>query len=141
MGITGQLYRSMVLSGAAMLSDRKEEINAQEAEILRVADNHEITYYRLPAGSTVKVKQYVKTEEGFTITDEQPITFKDGTWVFPNTVDSAVLNVIMEPDFNFGNPERKMNILRMGLITTDDTGALPIYRYCHTLENGKVNAQ
>ncbi len=27
MGITGQLYRSMVLSGAAMLSDRKEEIN------------------------------------------------------------------------------------------------------------------
>ncbi len=27
MGITGQVYRSMVLSGAAMLSDRKEEIN------------------------------------------------------------------------------------------------------------------
>lgn len=27
MGITGQLYRSMVLSGAAMLSDKKEEIN------------------------------------------------------------------------------------------------------------------
>ena len=27
MGITGQLYRSMVMSGAAMLSDRKEEIN------------------------------------------------------------------------------------------------------------------
>ena len=27
MGITGQIYRSMVLSGAAMLSDRKEEIN------------------------------------------------------------------------------------------------------------------
>ena len=27
MGITGQLYRSMVISGAAMLSDRKEEIN------------------------------------------------------------------------------------------------------------------
>ena len=27
MGITGKVYRSMVLSGAAMLSDRKEEIN------------------------------------------------------------------------------------------------------------------
>ena len=27
MGITGQLYRAMAMSGAAMLSDRKEEIN------------------------------------------------------------------------------------------------------------------
>ena len=111
---------------------------AQEAEILRVADNHEIPYYRLPAGSTVKVKQYVKTEEGFTITQEQPITFQNGAWIFPNTVDSAVLNVIMEPDFNPGNPERKMTLLPMGLIAADETGALPLYRYCHTLENGKI---
>lgn len=111
---------------------------AREAEILRVADNHEITYYRLPAGSTVKLKQYVKTEDSFTVTEEQPVTFQNGAWVFPNTVDSAVLNVIMEPDFNPGNPERKMNILRMGLIAADEAGTLPIYRYCHTLENGKV---
>ena len=30
MGITGNLYRSMVLSGAAMLSDKKEEITSSD---------------------------------------------------------------------------------------------------------------
>jgi len=114
---------------------------AQEGEILRVAGNHAIDHYCLPAGSTVNLKQYVKTEEGFVLTEEQPITFASGALVFPNTVDSAVLNVIMEPDFNAANPERKMTLLRMGLVEADEAGALPLYRYCHTLENGKVNAQ
>ena len=110
----------------------------QEEEILRVADNHGIDHYRLTAGSTVNLKQYLKTEDGITLTEEKPVCFENGALVFPNTVDSAVLNVIMEPDFNPGNPERKMTLLRMGLIAADETGALPLYRYCHTLENGKV---
>ena len=96
---------------------------------------------RCPAviiGYSFSLKQYIKNDEGFTLTEEQIITFRTGGWVFPNTVDSAVLNVIMEPDFNYGNPERKMNILRMGLIAADEAGTLPIYRYCHTLEDGKV---
>ena len=114
---------------------------AQEAEILRVAGNHGIDHYRLPAGSTVNLKQYIKTEAGIALTEEQPITFEKGALVFPNTVDSAVLNVIMEPDFNAANPERKVTLLRMGLVKADEDGALPLYRYCHTLENGKVNAQ
>ena len=109
-----------------------------EAEILRVATIHGAEHYALPAGSTVSLKQYIKTEDGFDITQEQPVTLEEGAWVFPNTVDSAVLNVIMEPDFNPGNPERKMCLLRMGLIQADENGNLPLYRYCHTLENGKV---
>ena len=114
---------------------------ATEAEILRVATIHGAEPYTLPAGATLNLKQYIKTEDGFTITEEQPFTFEKGAWVFPNTVDSAVLNVIMEPDFNPGNPERKMCLLRMGLIKADENGNLPLYRYCHTLENGKVNLQ
>ena len=114
---------------------------AQEAEILRVAGNHGIDHYRLPAGSTVKLKQYIKTGEGFDLTGEQPISFQNGALVFPNTVDSAVLNVIMEPDFNPSNPSRKMTLLRMGLIEMDEAGMLPLYRYCHTLDNGKINIQ
>jgi len=114
---------------------------AQEAEILRVAGNHGIDHYRLPAGSTVCLKQYLKIGETVTLTEEQPFLFQNGALVFPNTVDSAVLNVIMEPDFNPGRPERKMTILRMGLVEADEAGALPIYRYCHTLENGKVRVQ
>jgi len=78
---------------------------------------------------------------GFTITEEQPITFENGALVFPNILDSVVLNVIMEPDFNPGNPERKMTLLRMGLIEADENGNLPLYRYCHTLKDGKVNAK
>lgn len=111
---------------------------AQEAEILRVAGSHLIDHYRLPAGSTVNLKQYITTEDGFTLTEECPVTFEDGALVFPNTVDSAVLNVIMEPDFNAANPDRKMTLLRMGLIEADDAGALPLYRYCHTLKDGGV---
>lgn len=112
-----------------------------EAEILRVATIHGAEPYKLPAGATVNLKRYIKTEEGFDITQEQPVTLEEGAWVFPNTVDSAVLNVIMEPDFNPGNPERKMCLLRMGLIEVDENGNLPLYRYCHTLEDGKVSAQ
>jgi len=114
---------------------------AWEAEILRVTGIHGAEHYALPAGSAVKLKQYVKAGDGITLTGEQPVTFQNGAWVFPNTVDSAVLNVIMEPDFNPGNPERKMTLLRMGLIEPDEAGALPLYRYCHTLENGKVSAE
>ena len=113
---------------------------AQEAEILRVAGNHAIDHYRLSAGSTVNLKQYMKTKGGIILTEEKPVAFEKGALVFPNTVDSAVLNVIMEPDFNAANPNRKMTILRMGLIEADEAGALPLYRYCHDLENGKVNA-
>ena len=114
---------------------------AQEAEILRVTGIHGAEHYALPAGSTVRVKQYVKTEDGFDITEEKTVTFENGAWVFPNTVDSAVLNVIMEPDFNPGNPERKMTLLRMGLIEVGEADRLSLYRYCHTLENGKVKEQ
>lgn len=114
---------------------------ATEAEIFRVAEIHGAEHYALPAGSTVNLKQYRKTKDGINLTEEQPVFFENGAVVFPNTVDSAVLNVIMEPDFNAANPERKMTLLRMGLIKADEAGMLPLYRYCHTLEDGKVNAK
>lgn len=47
----------------------------------------------------------------------------------------------MEPDFSPDKPDRKMTLLRMGLIEAGENGALPLYRYCHTLENGKVSPQ
>jgi len=111
---------------------------ASEAEILRVAGLHSLTWYELPAGSTVSLKQYLKNDEEFTMTQEQEFCFEQGAWVFPNTTDCAVLNVIMEPDFNPSKPEQKKTLYRMGFISPDDTGKLPLYRYCHTLENGKI---
>ena len=36
-------------------------------------------------------------------------------------------------------PDRKMTLLRMGLITVDAIGHLPLYRYCHDLKDGKIS--
>ena len=91
-----------------------------------MAGNYGIDHYRLSAGSIVNLKQYIKNEDGITLTEEQPVVFENGALVFPNTVDSAVLNVIMEPDFNPANPDRKMTLLRMGLIEADEAGVLPL---------------
>ena len=112
----------------------------QEGEILRVAGNHALEHYRLRAGSTAVVKGYRQTKDGIALLDEAPVTFQNGALVFPNTADSTILNVIMEPDFNPSNPDRKMTLLRMGLLEADAAGTLPLYCYCRTLEGGKIAA-
>ena len=108
-----------------------------EAEIFRVAENHAIVHYELPQGSRVSLRQYVQREDKVELQDEQIVCFDAGAYVFPNTLPSTILGVIMEPDFasSYG---RKMTLLSMGLIAPDGSGNLPIYRYCHDLSEGKV---
>ena len=113
----------------------------KEAEIFRVAGNHALDYYELPAGSSVLLKQYGKNDDTIALSEEQAITFAQGAYVFPNTVPSTILGVIMEPDFGKSYADRKMNLLSMGLIAADENGMLPLYRYCHDLEDGKVKAE
>ena len=108
-----------------------------EEAILRLAEGHAIGYYPLPAGSTVKLRQYVQKNTGISLDREREVYFEKGAYVLPNTVPSTVLNVIMEPDFNSASG-RKMTLLSMGLITIDENGKLPIYRYCHDLIEGKM---
>ena len=110
----------------------------QEDEILRVAQNHALDYYLLPPCSTVPLQQYMQIEEKIKLVEEKLIPFDKGALVFPNTVDSTILGVIMEPDFNPSQPNRKMTLLRMGLLTADAMGHLPLYRYCHNLKDGKL---
>jgi hypothetical protein len=112
---------------------------AREQEILRVAEGHGLSHYRLDAGSCLLLKQYRTTEDGITLDEEAPVTFHTGALVFPNTASSAILNVIMEPDFTPSTPDRKMTLLRMGLLEADQDGALPLYRYCHTLKDGRLD--
>ena len=108
-----------------------------EAEIFRVAGNHAVEHYELPRGSRIALRQYVQTEDKIDLNEEQTVCFENGAYVFPNTVPSTILNVIMEPDFasSYG---RKMTLFSMGLIAADESGNLPIYRYCHDLSEGKV---
>ncbi|MBE6962909.1 MAG: hypothetical protein E7445_10735 [Ruminococcaceae bacterium] len=110
-----------------------------EAEILRVASVHAIGWYQIPAGSAVSVRQYIRDADVATLSEERMQSFEQGAWVFPNTVPSTILGVIMEPDFNTVSG-RKMTLLSMGLVSADENGCLPIYRYCHDLTDGKVAA-
>jgi len=111
-----------------------------ETEILRVAGNHAVSYDLLPAGSRVQLRQYLHTGEKVTLEEEAVHCFPEGAYVFPNTVPSTILGVIMEPDFNAASG-RKMTLLSMGLIEADPQGCLPIFRYCHDLKDGKVTVE
>ena len=106
-------------------------------EILRIADIHGIKHYQLPAGSKVSLCRYLQQEDQIQLGEEEIFCFTEGAFVFPNTVNSAVLSVIMEPDFNKISG-RKMTLLSMGLMEADPQGRLPIYRYCHDLTEGKI---
>ena len=113
---------------------------AHEQEIFRVLDIHAIPYHSLPAGSVVKLKQYVQQGEEMILTPETAVCFAGGAYVLPNTVPSTVLSVVMEPDFN-KESGRKMTLLSMGLIEQDAEGALPVYRYCRDLVDGTVKIE
>ena len=110
----------------------------KESGIFRVAGNHALVHYELPAGSTLLLKQYSKNNDAIALGEEQSFTFAQGAYVFPNTVASTILGVIMEPDFGSSYTDRKMNLLSMGLVEADENGKLPIYRYCHDLKDGKI---
>lgn len=109
-----------------------------EEEILRIARIHGAEGYTLPAGSAVKVRQYLQNGEKIALSEEQTVCFEQGAYVLPNTVSSTVLGAVMEPDF--GNYE-KMNLCTMELVNADAEGRLPIFRYCHDLVNGKVETE
>ena len=108
-----------------------------QEEILRVADIHGIGHYTLPAGSKISLYRYLQQDDQIQLSEEALFCFDEGALVFPNAVNSAVLSVIMEPDFNKVSG-RKMTLLSMGLVEADENGCLPIYRYCHDLTDGKV---
>lgn len=108
-----------------------------EREILRVAENHGVSWYLLPDKSTVILRQYTVNGETVDLSEERPVCFDSGAYVFPNIVPSTVLSVIMEPDFNM-IAHRKMTLMSMGLVEADKEGNLPVYRCCRDLVNGRV---
>lgn len=112
---------------------------ANEEEILRVAGCHGLTHYRLPAGSVVQLRQYIRNGEEIGLMQEAPQCFEQGAYVFPNTVASTILGTIMEPDFN-QSTGKKVTLFSMELVEADAENRLPVFRYCHDLTDGKVLA-
>ena len=109
----------------------------EEHEILRVVRNHDASYYMLDEGCHVCLQQYRMDGEVVKLTEEMDVNFPDGAYVFPNTVPSTILSIIMEPDYSRA-ASRKMTLYSMGLITPGPNGELPLYRYCHDLIDGKI---
>ena len=111
-----------------------------EQRILQVAAAHDIAWYRLEAPCAIAVQQYALEGEQVVLKEACLQKFEKGDYVFPNTVPSTILGVIMEPDFNSVSG-RKMTLYSMGLIAPDREGSFPLYRHCQNLQAGKVNTQ
>lgn len=109
---------------------------ANEDEILRIAGSHAIDHYVIDADSVVMAQRYIQKDNQISLTGECAVCFEQGAYVFPNTVPSTVLGAIMEPDF-YGD-RKNMTLLSMGVVEADAEGNLPIYRYCHDLQDGKI---
>ena len=112
---------------------------AYEKAILDLLDFHGLFYYALEAGKSVALRQYRILGDEVLLTEENGTFFENGAYVFPNTVPSTILCMLMEPDYS-AKAKRKMTIYSMDYIAPDDEGYLPLYRYCHNLVDGKIKA-
>jgi len=108
---------------------------------LALADKHGISYYNIPAGSSVNLQQYTElTEvEGVQVaglTAEQSVTFPNGAYVFTmDQTNAIILAGLMEPDLT---DALASTLVGQGYISATD-GVYPIYRYVRDLnEDGTV---
>ncbi len=107
--------------------------------ILQIMDHHGISYYQLPAGSTVSLQQYRAEANTVELTQESRVYFETDAYVFPmNQVAGNILGILMEPDVNDVASNRGA-LAQLGLIDKD--GSLyRLYRYIHDLdETGRIS--
>lgn len=114
--------------------------------VLALMDKQGISYYNLPAGSSVNLQQYTlvaEDEDGLiteaALLEEQAVTFQNGAYVFTMAqVDREILACLMEPDMNIVRSQ-KGTLVQQGIITDTD-GYFPIYRYIRDLnDDGTVD--
>ena len=100
--------------------------------VLKLMNRHNIAYTFIPAGSRVRLQQYLGNGDEATLTDEMTVTFPAGAYVFcRNQVQGNILSMLMEPDVT-ELAEQNGTLIQQGLITPSD-GKIPIYRYIHDL--------
>ena len=105
------------------------------ADVLKLMDMHDISYEFLPAGTTILLQQYTGNATEAGLTEEKPVTFENGAYVFyKNQFRGITLSMLMEPDVD-DLAENKGTLVQRGMVTND-----AIYRYVHDLnENGKLD--
>ena len=101
-------------------------------QVLSLMDKQGISYSYVPEGATIMLQQYTGTVTEADLTDEKPVTFKDGAYVFTmDQVDGYILANLMEPDVN-DTASDKGTLVQQGIISATN-GMFPIYRYIHDL--------
>ena len=107
--------------------------------VLALMDKQGISYTYVPEGATIMLQQYTGTVTEADLTEEKPVTFKNGAYVFTmDQVDGYILACLMEPDVN-DTASDKGTLVQQGIISATN-GIFPIYRYIHDLnEEGFVD--
>ena len=111
------------------------------ADVLTIMDRHGILYTKLPAGSTVMLRQYTGSREAAQLTDETAVTFENGAYVFTmNTQKAEILTNLLEPDMvntartlTSGNGHYTSTSGETHTYIAAVDGVFPIYRYEHDL--------
>ena len=103
--------------------------------VLELMDKHGIAYQFLPAGTTVLLRQYTGTTTEADLTEEKPVTFENGAYVFyKNQFRGITLSMLMEPDAT-DLATYKGTLAQRSILPID-----AIYRYCHDLnEQGQLD--
>ena len=118
------------------------------ADVLTIMDHHGISYTKLAAGTTVMLRQYIGSNTQAALTEEQPVTFPEGGYVFTmNTQKAEILANLLEPDMTItartltsGNGHYTATSGETHTYIAPVNGVFPIYRYEHDLnEDGSID--
>ena len=101
-------------------------------EVLRMMDLHGISYYFVPAGSSIMLQGYTGTTAEATLTPETNVHFSKGAHVFTMAQEKAkVLAMLMEPDVT--DISSVSSTLAMAGIIPQEGDTFPVYRYIRNL--------
>ena len=131
---TGKVYNIVVRSRTAPTAYVIPAGESWEDTVLEKLDLHGISYYEIPAGSTVLLQQYTGSTTEAALKPEAEVTFEKGAYVCTLAQeDGYILAMLMEPDVDdMGGYEG--TFAQQGVITATD-GEYPIYRYVHDLNS------
>ena len=107
--------------------------------ILKHVEAHGLSYYKIPANSSVLVQHVGGDTTEAIITDEQRTVFANGAYVFRMDQRYArILAFLMEPDVTL-NATYSSSFAQAGVFTLTN-GEYPVYRYVRNLNaDGKID--
>ena len=130
----GKIYDVVVRSRTAPTAYVIPAGESWNAAVLEKLELHGISYYEIPAGSTVLLQQYTGNTTTAQLKPEAEVTFEKGAYVCTMAQeDSYILALLMEPDVD-DLREYKSTFAQQGVINAVD-GEYPIYRYVHDLNS------